>query len=71
MTADKAVRISGSRENTVAARWAGCKTIIFPDDNMSDWPGLPMNPCLMFEAFGYVWLDLASEKHARAMVSFY
>ncbi|RSL46182.1 hypothetical protein CEP54_013977 [Fusarium duplospermum] len=27
----------GHREKAVAARRAGCKTIIFPKDNMSDW----------------------------------
>ncbi|RMJ14593.1 hypothetical protein CDV36_005748 [Fusarium kuroshium] len=27
----------GHREKAVAARRAGCKTIIFPEDNMSDW----------------------------------
>jgi len=33
----KVLRIGGLRENTVAARRAGCKMVIFPDDNMSDW----------------------------------
>jgi len=31
------------REKTVAARRAGSKMIIFPDDNMSDWLELPEN----------------------------
>lgn len=37
----KVLRIGGLREKTVAARRAGCKTIIFPKDNMSDWLELP------------------------------
>lgn len=37
----KVLRIGGLREKTVAARRAGCKMIIFPDDNMSDWLELP------------------------------
>lgn len=37
----KVLRIGGLREKTVAARRAGCKTIFFPDDNMSDWLELP------------------------------
>lgn len=37
----KVLRIGGLREKTVAARRAGCKTIIFPEDNMSDWLELP------------------------------
>ncbi|KYK59252.1 hypothetical protein DCS_00382 [Drechmeria coniospora] len=39
----KVLRIGGLREKTVAARRAGCKTIIFPADNMSDWLELPQN----------------------------
>ncbi|CAJ2513770.1 Uu.00g018890.m01.CDS01 [Anthostomella pinea] len=39
----KVLRIGGLREKTVAARRAGCKKIIFPDDNMSDWLELPEN----------------------------
>ncbi|CEJ87012.1 Putative Lon protease homolog, mitochondrial [[Torrubiella] hemipterigena] len=39
----KVLRIGGLREKTVAARRAGCKTIIFPKDNMSDWIELPAN----------------------------
>ncbi|KAF6821537.1 ATP-dependent protease La [Colletotrichum sojae] len=39
----KVLRIGGLREKTVAARRAGCKTIIFPRDNMSDWFELPEN----------------------------
>jgi len=37
----KVLRIGGLREKTVAARRAGCKTVIFPEDNMSDWLELP------------------------------
>lgn len=37
----KVLRIGGLREKTVAARRAGCKMIIFPQDNMSDWLELP------------------------------
>lgn len=37
----KVLRIGGLREKTVAARRAGCKTVIFPQDNMSDWLELP------------------------------
>lgn len=37
----KVLRIGGLREKTVAARRAGCKTILFPKDNLSDWLELP------------------------------
>ena len=37
----KVLRIGGLREKTVAARRAGCKMVIFPADNMSDWLELP------------------------------
>lgn len=37
----KVLRIGGLREKAVAARRAGCKMIIFPEDNMSDWLELP------------------------------
>ncbi|EHK97378.1 Ribosomal protein S5 2-like protein [Glarea lozoyensis ATCC 20868] len=39
----KVLRIGGLREKTVAARRAGCKMIIFPADNLSDWLELPEN----------------------------
>ncbi|KAL5113524.1 ATP-dependent Lon protease pim1 [Pleosporales sp. CAS-2024a] len=39
----KVLRIGGLREKTVAARRAGAKTVIFPQDNMSDWLELPEN----------------------------
>ncbi|KAI0971358.1 lon protease [Xylaria arbuscula] len=42
----KVLRIGGLREKTVAARRAGCKMIIFPEDNMSDWLELPEVCCL-------------------------
>jgi Lon-like ATP-dependent protease len=41
----KVLRIGGLREKTVAARRAGCKTIIFPKDNTSDWLELPQVWC--------------------------
>ncbi|KFA72825.1 hypothetical protein S40288_08559, partial [Stachybotrys chartarum IBT 40288] len=37
----KVLRIGGLREKTVAARRAGCTSVIFPKDNMSDWLELP------------------------------
>lgn len=37
----KILRIGGLREKTVAAHRAGARTIIFPEDNMSDWLELP------------------------------
>lgn len=37
----KVLRIGGLREKTVAARRAGSKMIIFPNDNLSDWLELP------------------------------
>ncbi|KAF1913411.1 Lon protease C-terminal proteolytic domain-containing protein [Ampelomyces quisqualis] len=39
----KVLRIGGLREKTVAARRAGATTVIFPQDNMSDWLELPEN----------------------------
>ncbi|KAK3390501.1 Lon protease C-terminal proteolytic domain-containing protein [Podospora didyma] len=39
----KVLRIGGLREKTVAARRAGCKMVIFPEDNLSDWLELPEN----------------------------
>ncbi|KAF2805924.1 ATP-dependent protease La [Mytilinidion resinicola] len=39
----KVLRIGGLREKTVAARRAGAKMIIFPEDNLSDWLELPEN----------------------------
>ncbi|KAH6659715.1 lon protease [Truncatella angustata] len=39
----KVLRIGGLREKAVAARRAGCKLIIFPEDNISDWLELPEN----------------------------
>jgi Lon-like ATP-dependent protease len=37
----KVLRIGGLREKTVAAKRAGAKTVIFPQDNLSDWLELP------------------------------
>ncbi len=37
----KVLRIGGLREKTVAARRAGSKIVIFPQDNLSDWLELP------------------------------
>jgi Lon-like ATP-dependent protease len=37
----KVLRIGGLREKAVAARRAGSKMIIFPNDNISDWLELP------------------------------
>lgn len=42
----KVLRIGGLREKTVAARRAGAKMIIFPEDNTSDWLELPEVSCL-------------------------
>ncbi|KKA29796.1 hypothetical protein TD95_003095 [Thielaviopsis punctulata] len=39
----KVLRIGGLREKTVAARRAGCTTILFPKDCMHDWLELPEN----------------------------
>lgn len=39
----KVLRIGGLREKAVAARRAGAKMIIFPEDNLSDWLELPEN----------------------------
>jgi Lon-like ATP-dependent protease len=37
----KVLRIGGLREKAVAARRSGATTIVFPQDNMSDWLELP------------------------------
>ncbi|EFX03248.1 mitochondrial serine protease [Grosmannia clavigera kw1407] len=39
----KVLRIGGLREKTIAARRAGCKLVVFPEDNLSDWLELPEN----------------------------
>jgi Lon-like ATP-dependent protease len=46
----KVLRIGGLREKTVAARRAGCKLIIFPEDNISDWLELP-EVCILICSF--------------------
>ncbi|RDL38868.1 Lon protease-like protein, mitochondrial [Venustampulla echinocandica] len=67
----KVLRIGGLREKTVAARRAGSKMIIFPDDNMSDWLELPENikegiegrPAKWYsDVFDLVFPDLDSEQ---------
>lgn len=49
----KVLRIGGLREKTVAARRAGAKTIIFPNDNMSDWLELPEVSSSTFFKFAF------------------
>ncbi|KAL7921137.1 Lon protease C-terminal proteolytic domain-containing protein [Trichoderma austrokoningii] len=51
----KVLRIGGLREKTVAARRAGCKTIIFPKDNMSDWLELPQTIKAGIEGHAVNW----------------
>ncbi|KAK9435330.1 ATP-dependent protease La [Metarhizium brunneum] len=73
----KVLRIGGLREKTVAARRAGCKTIIFPKDNMSDWLELPQNikegieghaVGWYTEVFDLVFQDLDREQANRSKV---
>ncbi|KAL2177229.1 Lon protease C-terminal proteolytic domain-containing protein [Thermothelomyces heterothallicus CBS 202.75] len=70
----KVLRIGGLREKTVAARRAGCKMIIFPQDNMSDWLELPENikegiegrPASWYsEVFDLIFPNLDREKANR------
>lgn len=56
----KVLRIGGLREKTVAARRAGCKTIIFPKDNMSDWLELPQ-VCLHLVFFSTPYVLVTDE----------
>jgi Lon-like ATP-dependent protease len=42
----KVLRIGGLREKTVAARRAGAKMVIFPEENTADWLELPEVCCL-------------------------
>ncbi|KAK4181908.1 putative Lon protease mitochondrial precursor [Triangularia setosa] len=67
----KVLRIGGLREKTVAARRAGCKTVVFPKDNESDWLELPENikegiegkPVSWYsEVFDLIFPDLDKEK---------
>jgi len=37
----KVLQIGGLREKSVAAKTAGAKTIVFPDDNRAEWADLP------------------------------
>ncbi|KAL7627636.1 ATP-dependent Lon protease pim1 [Parahypoxylon ruwenzoriense] len=73
----KVLRIGGLREKTVAARRAGCKMIIFPEDNMSDWLELPENikegieghPASWYsEIFELVFPNLDREKANRCKI---
>lgn len=50
----KVLRIGGLREKTVAARRAGCKMVIFPQDNLSDWLELPEVSFILFMSFFYL-----------------
>ncbi|KAK5628367.1 hypothetical protein RRF57_004082 [Xylaria bambusicola] len=74
----KVLRIGGLREKTVAARRAGCKMIIFPEDNMSDWLELPENikegiegrPASWYsEIFDLVFPSLDKEKANTCRIS--
>ncbi|KAK4204097.1 putative Lon protease mitochondrial precursor, partial [Triangularia verruculosa] len=67
----KVLRIGGLREKTVAARRAGCTTVVFPKDNESDWLELPENikegiegkPVSWYsEVFDLIFPDLDKEK---------
>ncbi|KAF2762905.1 ATP-dependent protease La [Pseudovirgaria hyperparasitica] len=53
----KVLRIGGLREKTVAARRAGCDTVIFPQDNLSDWLELPENIRDGIEGKPVSWYD--------------
>ncbi|KFH44043.1 Lon protease-like protein [Hapsidospora chrysogenum ATCC 11550] len=73
----KVLRIGGLREKTVAARRAGCTTIIFPKDNLSDWLELPENikegieghPVEWYsEVFDIVFPNLDREKANRSTI---
>ncbi|KAK1755762.1 mitochondrial Lon protease [Echria macrotheca] len=73
----KVLRIGGLREKTVAARRAGCKMIIFPEDNMSDWLELPENikeglegrPASWYsDVFNLIFPNLDREKVNRSFV---
>jgi ATP-dependent Lon protease len=46
----KVLRIGGLREKTVAARRAGCETILFPKENQGDWDELPAVSCISHPA---------------------
>ncbi|CAK7232095.1 ATP-dependent Lon protease pim1 [Sporothrix bragantina] len=74
----KVLRIGGLREKTIAARRAGCKTIVFPDDNMSDWLELPENikegiegrPVKWYsDVFGIVFKDIDREQANKSRIS--
>lgn len=44
----KVLRIGGLREKTVAARRAGARMVIFPEENTADWLELPEVCCTQF-----------------------
>lgn len=73
----KVLRIGGLREKTVAARRAGCKMVIFPEDNLSDWLELPENikegiegrPASWYsEVFDLIFPDLDREKANKSRI---
>ncbi|KAK0718234.1 ATP-dependent protease La [Lasiosphaeria miniovina] len=73
----KVLRIGGLREKTVAARRAGCKMVIFPEDNLSDWLELPENikegiegrPVSWYsEVFDLIFPDLDREKANKSRI---
>ncbi|ETS83322.1 Lon protease [Pestalotiopsis fici W106-1] len=73
----KVLRIGGLREKTVAARRAGCKLIVFPEDNMSDWLELPENikegiegrPARWYsDVFDLVFPDLDKEAASKCKI---
>ncbi|KAK4145865.1 Lon protease C-terminal proteolytic domain-containing protein [Dichotomopilus funicola] len=73
----KVLRIGGLREKTVAARRAGCKMIVFPQDNMSDWLELPENikegiegrPASWYsEVFDLIFPELDREKANKCKI---
>ncbi|CAP70334.1 uncharacterized protein PODANS_3_4170 [Podospora anserina S mat+] len=73
----KVLRIGGLREKTVAARRAGCKMVLFPRDNESDWLELPENikegiegrPVSWYsEVFDLIFPDLDKEKANKSRV---
>ncbi|KAI0158936.1 ATP-dependent protease La [Pestalotiopsis sp. NC0098] len=76
----KVLRIGGLREKTVAARRAGCKLIIFPEDNTSDWLELPENikegiegrPARWYsDVFDLVFPDLDKEAASKCKICEY
>ncbi|KIH90162.1 Lon-like ATP-dependent protease [Sporothrix brasiliensis 5110] len=73
----KVLRIGGLREKTIAARRAGCKMIVFPEDNMSDWLELPENikegiegrPVSWYsDVFGIIFKDVDREQANKCKI---